>query len=184
MPKPSVLCEGKSMAADLAPVAGGNLGFLSVLQEPIGYVGGYLVTNAWGRPLEFRLTSAVQPNRVQQILYGDTLAAYVCGDLIGKTLIEKTATAATCIVTDQPLALDLRLRIEVPVALWQSNVSDALGLFIQPSLYCHRRFPDDVYAIRAVVEKLAAVDLGEPFQRIREAMAEARKLGAVGRLAA
>src|SRR3954454_4300115 len=115
------------MSAVPTPAPVSNLGFLSVFQEPSGYVGGYLVTNGWGRPLEFRLTSAVQPNRVQQILYGDTLAAYVCGDLIGKTLIDKTTTAATCIVTDNPLALDLRLRIELPVALWQPAGSEATG---------------------------------------------------------
>src|SRR5262245_11160690 len=33
-----------------------NLGFLTVLHEASGYLGGYLVTNQWGRPLEFRLS--------------------------------------------------------------------------------------------------------------------------------
>ena len=47
-----------------------HLGFLTVFAEPTGYLGGYLVTNSWGRPLEFRLSTAVQPNKVQQILYG------------------------------------------------------------------------------------------------------------------
>ena len=47
-----------------------NLGFLMIVHEPNGYAGGYLVTNQWGRPLEFRLSTAVQPNRVQQVLYG------------------------------------------------------------------------------------------------------------------
>ena len=60
------------MAPTPAPAL--NLGFLTVLNEPSGYLGGYLVTNVWGRPLEFRLSTAVQPNRVQQILYGSTLA--------------------------------------------------------------------------------------------------------------
>src|SRR5262249_20078249 len=69
-----------------------TLGFLGVLQEPSGWLGGYLVTNGWGRPLEFRLTTAVQPNRVQAALYGPTLSEYLLADLIGKTLIEKTAT--------------------------------------------------------------------------------------------
>ena len=40
------------------------------------------MTNLWGRPLEFRLSTAVQPNRVQQILYAATLAEYVCGELV------------------------------------------------------------------------------------------------------
>src|SRR5436190_15997118 len=94
-----------------------NLGFLTVLREPTGYVGGYLVVNDWGRPLEFRLSSAVQPNRVQQILYGDSLEPYLCGELIGKTLVEKTATPVRAIFTDHPAILDLRLRLDFPVAL-------------------------------------------------------------------
>src|SRR5262245_33024282 len=69
--------------------AGLSLGFLAVLQDAAGFIGGYLITNAWGRPLEFRLTTPVQPNRVQQILYGATLNDYLFADLIGKTLVEK-----------------------------------------------------------------------------------------------
>jgi hypothetical protein len=164
-----------------------NSGFLSVFQEAGGYVGGYLVTNAWGRPLEFRLTSAVQPTRVQQILYGETLPAYVCGELIGKTLIDKTATAAQWVVTDNPLALDLRLRLDLPVALWQPAADASAappGLLIQSNLYCHARFADDIAAIRALLEKCGPLDLGEPFLRIREAMGEARKMGVTNRSAA
>lgn len=172
------------MAVDAPSATSLNLGFLSVVQEPGGYVGGYLVTNPWGRPLEFRLSSAVQPNRVQQILYGDTLAPYICGELIGKTLIEKTATPASLIVTDNPLALDLRLRLDLPVALWQPTGTEASGLLVQANLFCHTRHPDDVPLVRGIVEKLAALDLGEPFQRIREAMSEARKLGVANRSAA
>src|SRR5438477_7962745 len=71
--------------------AGLTLGFLTVLHDAAGFTGGYLVTNAWGRPLEFRLTTPVQPNRVQQILYGATLGDYIHADLIGKTLVDKTS---------------------------------------------------------------------------------------------
>jgi hypothetical protein len=63
-----------------------TLGFLTVVTDGASHFGGYLVTNAWGRPLEFRLSSAVQFNRVQQILYGPTLGIYLSADLIGKTL--------------------------------------------------------------------------------------------------
>ena len=76
-----------------------HLGFLTVLHESGGYLGGYLVTNLWGRPLEFRLSTAVQPNRVQQILYAQTLAGYVCGEVIGKALYDKTATPTQVILT-------------------------------------------------------------------------------------
>src|SRR5438445_5894061 len=109
--------------------SGWNLGFLTILHDPTGYLGGYLVTNQWGRPLEFRLSSAVQPNRVQQILYGPTLEAYVCGDLIGKTLIEKAGVPVQLLMTDQESVLELRRKVEVPV-LWLAAADDpgaALG---------------------------------------------------------
>jgi len=164
-----------------------HLGFLSVFQDHHGYVGGYLVTNAWGRPLEFRLSSAVQPNKVQQILYGDTLGAYLCGEVIGKTLLDKTTTSVQCVLVDNPLALDLRLRVEAPVGLWYSIVDPdqpVPGLTVQPRLYCHPQFPEDVAALREQIDKLGSFDFSEPFGRIREALSEARKMGVTTRAAA
>jgi len=155
--------------------SGCNLGFLTVLREPAGYLGGYLVTNAWGRPLEFRLSTAVQPNRVQQILYGDSLEPYLCSDLIGKTLIDKTTTPAQLILTDHPAVLDLRWRIDVPVALLPAQ-ADASS---DPRP--HSRFPGDGTRISQMLDGLGGLDLAEPFARIRDAIAEARKLGATTR---
>ena len=167
-----------------------HVGFLTVLHEPTGYLGGYLVTNTWGRPLEFRLSSAVQPNRVHQILYGGTLKPYVCADLIGKTLVDKTATAVQLLVTDSEPVLDLRLKVAVPV-VWLAPADDALGAALaaggacarpaadgRGALLCHPRFPGDVPAVRELLGRLdEGLDLAEPLGRIREAIAEARKMG-------
>jgi hypothetical protein len=168
-----------------------NLGFLTVLRELTGYLGGYLVTNQWGRPLEFRLSTAVQPNRVQQILYAGTLEPYLCADLIGKTLLDKTAVPVQMLVTDTQAVLDLRLRVEMPVA-WLGSGQQALAE-AQPvtpmvcssgnaPIHCHPQFPQDVAVIRETLERLTGmVDLAEPFARIREAIGEARKMGVTGR---
>jgi hypothetical protein len=165
-----------------------NLGFLTVLPDNGGFVGGYLVTNQWGRPLEFRLSTAVQPNRVQQILYGGTLSGYVSGELIGKTLVDKAGTPVQLVVTDTEAVLDLRLRLEVPV-LWLAPPGTAAPLPVRPAsgsggpLLGHPRFPADVAAIQDVLARLEGLDLAEPFGRIREAIAEARKMGVTGRAA-
>lgn len=151
-----------------------SIGFLSIVREPNGYVGGYLATNLWGRPLEFRLTSAVQPSRVQQILYGETLEPYVCGELIGKVLVEKSATKVQAVFTDHISALGLRLRLEIPVAL----VAAEGGV---KRFQCHPHFAADQPLFAALRERLGALDLTEPFARIREAIVEARKLGIGGR---
>jgi hypothetical protein len=171
-----------------------HLGFLAILQENGSYLGGYLVTSSWGRPLEFRLSSAVQPNRVQQILYGPTLKPYVCADLIGKTLVEKCGVAPHVVLTDCEHALDLRLSVAFPV-VWLAPLADAAGQALaanglearQGQGYrgvCHPKFPDDVKAVQTLLEKVdAAADLTEPYLRIREALAEARKMGATSRAA-
>jgi hypothetical protein len=167
-----------------------NLGFLMIVHEPSGYAGGYLVTNQWGRPLEFRLSTAVQPNRVQQVLYGGTLEPYICADLIGKTLVEKTSAPAGLILTDCASALDLRLRVESPV-VWLAAPEDPAaarmteaGLCVRPAgngrgaVLCHARYPADVALVREMLDKVdGMVDPAEPFARIREAMGEARKMG-------
>ena len=114
-----------------------TLGFLTVQQEPAGWAGYYLVTNAWGRPLEFRLTTAVQPTRVQQLLYGNTLTEYLHGEVIGKALVEKTSILPGLIVADSVSALGLRAHTAVPVV---ALVPDA-GHAPDRIAVRHARFP-------------------------------------------
>jgi hypothetical protein len=175
--------------APTTPSTALNLGFLTILHEASGYLGGYLVTNVWGRPLEFRLSTAVQPNRVQQILYGGTLQPYICADLIGRTLIEKATIPVNLVITDRDAVLDLRRRVEFPV-VWlvgsESSVPEEAEAFAwrngQGQLVCHPEFGQDAAAARAVLGKPEVnFDLAEPFARIREAIAEARRSGVVTR---
>jgi hypothetical protein len=165
-----------------------NLGFLTILQESNGFLGGYLITNQWGRPLEFRLSTAVQPNRIHQILYGQTLQGYLCGELIGKTLVEKSTAQAHFILTDKSDALHLRAHVAAPVLLLENGGGAAppddqavcvrTGQDKKPAVFGHARFPEDKEAIEQLLERLdGRVDLNEPFARIREAIGEARKMG-------
>ena len=176
----------------------GNLGFLSIVQDPSGVLGGYLVTNGWGRPLEFRISSAIQPNRVQQILYGPTLTEYLYADLIGKALVEKSSTPIGMVIVDQLATLPLRQRIDAPVVgLCPESIQVHDPDAERPPEYLslkHPRSPlplrwlasqaSDQPVIEAVLAKVdPSVDLSEPFTRIREAIGEARKLGGSHRAA-
>jgi hypothetical protein len=94
-----------------------RIGFLTAIEIPDrGYVGGLLVTNHFGRPLEFQCTAPLKPNRTQEILYGHTLVPYVLGDLIGRTLIEKVGVKPHIVLTERPELLDLRELVAVAVA--------------------------------------------------------------------
>ncbi len=156
-----------------------TLGFLSLTQDAGGVSGGYLLTNAWGRPLEFRLSSSVQPTKVQQILYGPTLADYLQCELIGKTLVEKSSAVPALIITDSVVGLGLATRVNVPVvAIGESGMThdrSSRPLSVAGD-------PDVVRQILDLIDPV--VDLAEPFVRIREAAAEARKLGGASRAAA
>ena len=177
------------MSLDHSPSSPIAVGFLTVLQEPSGWLGGYLVTNGWGRPLEFRLTTAVQPNRVQAALYGATLAEYLFADLIGKTLVEKTAAKPHLVVTDSAAALPLRSRVEMPVVALRTEADARNGVPLDhpraaKGLLLPALFATDRDAVMGLLDRIdPAVELSEPFGRIREAIAEARKMGVSNRAA-
>ena len=182
------------MMSESTPTGPIHLGFLTVFQENGGYLGGYLVTNSWGRPLEFRLSTAVQPNKVQSILYGPSLQEYLCADLIGKTLIDKCATPIHLLVTDSIQVLPIRSRLDAPVlAVIGPDEPDIPFLPSEriaryeregPPIYFDPRLAEDRGRIQALLERLdTGFDMREPFSRIREAMSEARKLGVTTRAA-
>ena len=169
-----------------------NLGFLSVFQEGSGWLGAYFVTNAWGRPLDFRLSSAVQPNKIQSILYAGTLLPYLCGDLIGKALVDKASISAHLVITTCEHALDLRRKLEIPVVhLGVSEETRATSPLVialkngKGFLTCHAGYPGDVEIVTNMLAELEGqLDFTEPFNRIRDGVGEARKMGVGNRQAA
>src|ERR1700674_2968908 len=82
------------------PKPQGALGFFTVLEHgQHGLVGGYLILNSSGRPLEFHCTAPIKPNRAQQILFGPTLESYLYGEQIGQALLGKGATEPAVVCT-------------------------------------------------------------------------------------
>ncbi len=159
-----------------------SLGFLTVVEHiELGLLGGYLLLNAAGRPLEFHCTAPVKPNRAQEILYGHTLRPYLYGEQIGQTLLTGSKLTPLVVLTDSEPMLAVRDYTDVPVALVGATAGRAssgvptvcLG---QNELLLPPAYASDEQAIR---ERWPAeadhLDLAEPFARIREALDEAQK---------
>src|SRR3954464_14931703 len=92
-----------------------TLGFLTVIEsEALGLVGGYLILNAAGRPLEFHCTAPIKPSRAQQILFGPTLDSYLYGEQIGQTLVNKSELRPLAIFTDVEPTLSVRDYVPLP----------------------------------------------------------------------
>jgi hypothetical protein len=181
------------------------LGFLSVINDPDdGLFGGYLVLNLAGRPLEFHCTAPVKPNRAQQILYGPTLEPYLYGEQIGQALLAKAKLEPLAVCTDQEPVLAVREFTKAPVALvlpsetvpagdgsakadakiWRIDAPHASGAAIHAFQLGRNRLgvpeaaaSDEKILVERLTEAAAAFDLAEPFQRIREAIEEARRGG-------
>lgn len=168
-------------------IATSNVGFITALNEAGAYAGGYLVTNEWGRPLEFRVSSRVSPTRVQRILYGETLEPYVLADLIGRNLINKTVTPVSWVLTDQPSFLDLRAEIDFPLAWVTKSEAPRQGSstlsrvthFGNQFVFCREDFSADMACLQSYLD-CRRFDLVEPFERIIGAIQESERLGTLG----
>lgn len=173
-----------SKASDVSPTA---LGFLTVVEhEQLGLVGGYLVLNTAGRPLEFHCTAPIKASRAQQILFGPTLAPYLYGEQIAQALINKAGFEPLVVWTDQAPVLAVRDFVSPPVALVVADdrvVDEAKRHFEAMVVFVVGRYRAAVVEARRadcdlVVERMSAMatfDLYEPFGRIREAVEEAQR---------
>lgn len=168
------------------------LGFLTILDTgDKGFVGGYLVLNAAGRPLEFHCTNPVKPNRAQEILYGPTLLPYLHGEQIAPALLAKAKTPPRLVCTDLAPALTARASSPAPVVLIATSDAES-GAKPKPTLRIDGAHHDlnwldlgprrlalpaehaaDREEVAAICRELAeGFDLTEPFSRIREALKE------------
>lgn len=177
------------------------VGFLTVVEhEQLGLIGGYLLLNLSGRPLEFHCTAPLKPNRAQQILYGPTLEPYLYGEQIGQALATKGGIEPLCICTDREPALALGDHVKSPV-VWVAPRCGAPDEDESPSGARIRfdaahglktplatlRLGINTLGVRTVRggdaelvrQRLADLapnfDLAEPFGRIREAIEEAQR---------
>jgi hypothetical protein len=178
-----------------------RLGFLTAVEVPEqGYVGGLLVTNRHGRPLEFQCTAPVKPNRTQEILYGPTLTPFVLGELIGRALVEKAGVKPHLILTEREEILELRNHVPMPVAcLDEAQASSPASETPSPEpgtdaakktgeklklgkqwVRLHAAHDTDRPTIEQDAHQVPhTADLREPFERVREALRETLKSGAL-----
>ena len=146
-----------------------RLGYFLVREiQSLGTMGGLLVLTVDGRPLEFHCTEPVCTNRAQEILYGPTLRAYVVGDRIGGALLKQCSAGIDLLIATDPDEASAAQRAELPwVVVSEESTSPPLGE-LDPRL-------------AAALRRLsAAVDLAEPFQRIRLAIDEAHRIQGTG----
>jgi hypothetical protein len=164
-------------------------GFLTAVESGThGVFGGYLLVDPLGRPLEFHCTAPVKVSRAQQILFGATLQSHLHGQQIGGTLLAEGTVTPELVLTDIEPMLHVRSHTKLPVALLRGTSASTSavvggGAFGTSSFTignsCVSPHASDASRgdhLRERLEELAAaVDLCEPFERIRAAIDEAQR---------
>src|SRR5262245_55723684 len=160
-----------------SPKSSPCLGFLTIVENTeLGLIGGYLLLNAAGRPLEFHCTAPVKANRTQEILYGPTLKPYLYGEQIGQTLLAKSKLTPVVVCTDSEPVLTVRDFTDIPVVLLLNSKADRSFLLGLNEAVTAPQFHGDEQAIRDTWPSQAEhLNLLEPFARIREALDEAQR---------
>ena len=183
----------------------GTIGFL-LLEEAteIGFCGGLLVLNTLGRPLEFHCAAPIRPNRGQRILFGESLKPYLLNEIIGPALLAKSASPPHILVVADLAGWSLAGQVAAPLICVElapqvsGNFSEhreaanpqfpasplpTSDPFWQPlqlagqflRLACQSR--DAEQTIQKYLAPLATrLPLVEPFERIRQALAEAHAM--------
>ena len=154
-------------------------GFLTVVESSAhGLFGGYLLVDVAGRPLEFHCTAPVKVSRAQAILYGPTLHGHLHGRQIGGALLAEGAVTPVVVLTDLEPMLHVRPHTSLPVALVRRAAAAEPAGFTVGAAHVGPAGGDagrQAEIHERLAELGAAVDLCEPFERIRAAIDEAQK---------
>lgn len=78
-----------------------RIGYLFVA-SPIAnaYIGGLMIVDGRGLPIEFRYTEPIQPTKIQQVLYGSVLSRYIKTEVILETLLKSLDTKPQLLIVN------------------------------------------------------------------------------------
>lgn len=122
-----------------------KLAYLFVKQTPAGgYLGGVLVCDTKGFPLEFRYTEPILPTKIQKVLYGQNLDKYLKIDVLLDSLLKVLGTKYDILVVN-----DKKL-LESDIALIQMEIGqNPILASNEPT----QKLEDDSYLVRTPQSK-------------------------------
>lgn len=166
------------------------IGFFSI--EPTvdkkGYLGAILVLDDKGIPQEFRVTQAIKPTIIQKQLYGKSLLEYIGVTLCGKPLYNILRVKPVAIIVNQNELIELGAEIDSflvnirtidDTLVINNSAEKELGKIVSlndefkplsstfPRNYNEEKIRE---CIKQVTKFTYAIDLLEPFNRIRVAL--------------
>ncbi|MGQ9855464.1 MAG: hypothetical protein ACUVQF_01890 [Fervidobacterium sp.] len=152
------------------------IGYLSVKNIDGKYLGGILIVNDYGIPVEFKYSEPIAPTRLQQIIYGNSLEYYLNTEIISKGLIQKLENRPELLLVEDPMLLFDKNIVMVTLLPQMVNEkvdgNEAVVNVNNKSLRI--TFPENAKVEDSLVQKIVDLsqkfDIFEPFDRIEKAL--------------
>lgn len=97
--------------------------------EPSVYVGGVLVVDCDGFPVEFKHSNRIIVTKVQKTLYGESLLNYICQKLLKNKLINSIETDCSSFLTNLEEFEDQRIcqsSNDIDIEMYASRIEKAI----------------------------------------------------------
>jgi len=152
------------------------IGYLSVMNIDGKHLGGVLVINDLGIPVEFKYSEPVTPTKLQEIIYGNSLEYYLHAEIIAKGLVQRLENKPEVILVQDPTLLFDKNTVMVtllpqPVSEKKEG-NEVVVNFNNKSIRI--TFPENAKVDDNVVQKIldyaSKIDILEPFDRVEKAL--------------
>jgi len=102
-------------------------GYLVTLYENGAFLGGLMITNDRGIPIDFKYTDPVTPSKVQRIIYGSVLEQYIRNHVIIGAILKETVNQPSFYVASPHQLFEIQEANSLPMISVQRTQFAALG---------------------------------------------------------
>lgn len=100
--------------------------YFKMYSEKDSYLGGMMIVDERGIPLEFKYTDIINPSKLQKVLYGDVLEKYLKEEVIMGNLVEKIENKPDIYFVDKLENQVLEKFVDVGVVVIRDSQNQAL----------------------------------------------------------
>ncbi len=152
------------------------IGYLLVEKIENKHIGGILVINDLGIPVEFKYSEPITPTKLQEIIYGNSLEYFLHVEIIAKGLVQKLENRPELILVNDPnLIFDkniVMLTILPQIVPEKKENNEAIinvnNSSIRITFQENSKIDENI--IQKIADTATKIDIIEPFDRIERAL--------------
>ncbi|MFN6991407.1 MAG: hypothetical protein ACK4MM_01660 [Fervidobacterium sp.] len=152
------------------------IGYLSVHIFDNKHIGGILIVNEYGIPVEFKYSEPISSTKLQQIIYGNSLEYYLHVEIIAKGLVQKLENKPEAILVQDPTLLfdkNIVLLNLLPQSVSEKREDNEVIINVN-TVSLRLTFMEgakvEESVLNIITEYAGKIDILEPFERIQKAL--------------